>query len=633
MCGITGYWTHRKDPDAIATVSRMRDRLHHRGPDSHGAWAQEGVALGHRRLAILDLSEHGHQPMTRDHFVLVFNGEIFNFRELRDDLGGPDAFRGDGDTEVLLAALVRWGVEETLGRLNGQFAIALWDTRERRLTLARDRLGIKPLYYGWCDDAFVFGSELGALMEYPGVERRVNRGALASHMMHNGVWGSQSILEGILRLDPGTFVTLSTWDARPEPRTYWSAFDVAMNGARAPFSGSPEDAVDALDEVLGRAIERRMIADVGLGAFLSGGIDSSTVVSMMQQASSAPVHTFSIGFEDAAYDESSDARRVAEHLGTKHTELIVGEAQARDVIPLLPGMYDEPFADSSQIPTHLVCKLAREHVTVALSGDGGDELFGGYNRHMFAPKVWGYASRMPGAARHALSRALEVWTPAQWKMAFEVLGAMHPKFRVRVPELKIKKLAMILREDSAAGVYDALTSHWRPASQVVRGAPAPAPARELEGSDFAAHMMLLDLVTYLPDDILTKVDRASMSVSLEARVPLLDHEVVEFAWSLPTGYKIRDSEGKWPLRQVLARRVPRSLTDRPKMGFGIPLGAWLRGQLRGWAEALLEPRRLEPFFHPAPIRERWTQHLEGRADWEHHLWDVLMFQAWWEAHG
>lgn len=637
MCGITGYWSgaraHHRDAEAI--ISSMASAIDYRGPDSWGFWGQDesGAVLGHRRLSILDLSEHGHQPMVSasGRFVLTYNGEIYNHLELREELPGDCSFHGSGDTEVLLAALEHWGVEATLARLNGMFAFALWDRQEKTLSLAIDRLGIKPLYYGVVDGAFVFGSELKAIMAFPGFRPEVNRGALAGYMSRGFVWGGESIFAGVRRMTPGTFLVLREHDAEARERQYWSILERAESARREPFLGSREDAVEELDQRLRSAVSRRMISDVSLGAFLSGGIDSSTIVALMSELSREDVRTFSIGFESRAYDESSDAREVARLLRTDHSELIVSSEDALALVPTLADMYDEPFADSSQIPTHLVCRLAREHVTVALSGDGGDELFAGYNRHVFAPRIWSRVAPLPFPARRALAKLLRGVSPAVWRGLFGVLGALAGgKELVRVPEAKVQKLAKLIEQPDFSHVYEALCSHWGRRDGVVLGGEAPGARMLDQGQSFANQMMLQDILQYLPGDILTKVDRASMAVSLEARVPFLDHELVEFAQRLPLDYKLHDAQGKWVLRQVLERYVSRELFDRPKMGFGIPLAQWLRGPLREWASDLLseETLRRQGFFDVELVRQKWLEHASGRADWEHHLWCVLMFQTW-----
>ena len=658
MCGLAGLIDPhgRLDAAGLGHIARdMADALRHRGPDDHGVWTddQAGVALGHRRLSIIDLSAAGHQPMVSHdgRYVIAYNGEIYNFQDLRTTLEGlGHSFRGHSDTEALLAAIVEWGPAEALVRCNGMFALALWDRHRRTLILARDRLGEKPLYFGWAGGAFLFASELKALRAYPGFAPDIDRGALALLLRHNYVPAPYTIHRGVYKLPPAAMLRLTgdMWardpgladlEARFEP--YWSAREVAEAGTADPFRGSDEEAIEALDACLREAVASRMVADVPLGAFLSGGFDSSTVVALMQAQSSRAVRTFSIGFREAGYDEAQHAKAVANHLGTDHTELYVTPDEARAVIPRLPALYDEPFADSSQIPTFLVSQLARRHVTVSLSGDGGDELFGGYNRYFWATDLWKGFGRIPAPARRGLAAGVSRLSPDTWQRIFDRLGPVLPA-KLRQPRAgeKMHKLAGILGAHGREALYYGLLSHWTSPVRVVRDSAEPAtiltdPHRWAEVGGFTPRMMYLDMVTYLPDDILTKVDRASMAVSLEARVPLLDHRVVEFAWRLPLSLKVRDGQGKWALRRVLDRYVPRTLTERPKMGFGVPIDHWLRGPLRDWAEALLDENRLrrEGFFEPEPIRELWSEHLSGQGNWQYHLWDVLVFQAWHEAQG
>ncbi len=654
MCGIVGFLDSslRGTNETLeATVVRMADALRHRGPDDGGAWvdADAGIALGHRRLAVVDLSPHGRQPMHSacGRYVIAFNGEIYNFKALRRELeeercGGALPFRGHSDTEVMLAAISRWGLGAALRRLNGMFAFALWDRKARRLHLVRDRLGEKPLYYGRAGGIVLFGSELKALRAHPDFLAAIDRDALALYLRHNYIPAPHSIYKGVYKLPPGTALTLAagddSLDAAPVP--YWSAREVAERGVREPFGGSADEVVADLDALLRDAVKLRMEADVPLGAFLSGGVDSSTVVALMQTQSGRPVKTFTVGFHEAAYDEAASARAVARHLGTEHTELYVSPDEVMAVIPRLPVLYDEPFADSSQIPTFLVSELARRHVTVSLSGDGGDELFGGYTRYFWAEAIWKRTGWMPRglgaiAARVLTSVSTETWEGVFWRLEPVLPGGI----RQRHAGDKVHKLAEILAVGRPEEIYLGLVSHWKDPAGLVAGSFEPPtaltdPSKWADLPEFTRWMMYLDTVTYLPDDILTKVDRASMAVSLEARVPLLDHRVVEFAWRIPLSMKIRDGRGKWILRQVLARYVPQVLIDRPKMGFGIPIGVWLRGPLRDWAEALLDERRLkgEGLLDPEPIRTKWTEHLSGRRNWEHHLWDVLMFEAWLEAY-
>jgi asparagine synthase (glutamine-hydrolysing) len=617
--------------------------LRHRGPDDGGAWTDRaaGVAIGMRRLAILDLSAAGKQPMhsASGRYVLVFNGEIYNCEDLRREiltLSNGLIFRGHSDTEVMLAAFEQWGVLESLRRFNGMFAFALWDRTQRTLTLARDRFGEKPLYYGVVGGRLLFGSELKALRAYPEFSSDIDLGAVALYLRRNCVPSPLSIYRGIRKLPPASWITVSAGELETEPQHYWSLHEVAERGVHDQFPGTEREAIDALDSLLRDAVKIRMHADVPLGAFLSGGIDSSTVVALMQAQSSSPVRSFSIGLHDREYNEASEAAKVAEHLGTSHTGIYATPHEALQVVPLLPEMYDEPFADSSQIPTFLVSRLAREYVTVSMSGDGGDEIFGGYNRHTWGGQVWRKLQPLPLSLRKLGSASLMLLSPDAWDSVFESLGpALPSSWRQRTPGYKLHKLASAMGSADANEMHDRFATHWdAPQEILLAGGPGMASqvgnGRCPELLSATEQMMYRDSVTYLPDDILAKVDRATMAVSLEGRIPLLDHRVAEFAWRLPLAMKVRGKEGKWILRQVLYRYVPRELIERPKFGFGIPLDSWLRGPLREWAESLLDERRLrhEGYFNPAPIRRMWEQHLSRKRRWEFHLWDVLMFQAW-----
>jgi len=628
----------------------MADAIAHRGPDDSGAWVDEQarLALGHRRLSILDLSPAGHQPMHSAcaQYVIAFNGEIYNHLDLRRDLeadGMAPAWRGHADTETLLACFAAWGVEETLKATVGMFALALWDRQARRLTLARDRLGEKPLYYGWQQDVFLFGSEPKAFKAHPAFEARVDRNALTLLLRHNCIPAPYSIYEGIMKLMPGQFLSMSLHDAAAAratlPQVYWHVNQAVERGLANPFQGSDDEAVDTLHAELSRSIGAQMLSDVPLGAFLSGGVDSSTIVALMQTQSSRPVRTFTIGFEEGGFDEAVDAKAVARHLGTEHTELYVRPEDALAVIPKLPSIYCEPFSDSSQIPTFLVSEMARQHVTVALSGDGGDELFGGYNRYLHARNVWDTMQRWPVAARHAAAGILRNVPPRAWDRMYSMAKPLLPRrLHMVAPGDKAQKLAGVLAVSDDHAFFHHLTSHWNDPASIVIGAQEPrtlltSPASWPQTDSFQHWMMAMDMQTYMADDILVKVDRAAMANSLETRVPLLDHRVVELAWSMPLNLKIREDQGKWLLRQVLYRHVPPKLIDRPKQGFGIPLGSWLRGALRDWAEDLLDESRLrqDGYLRPEPIRKMWASHLGGRQNWQHHLWNVLMFQAWLRA--
>jgi asparagine synthase (glutamine-hydrolysing) len=646
MCGIVGFWLDRASGDPLALLQRMNDALVHRGPDAGGfaCWNEQGVGLGHRRLAIVDLSPAGAQPMTSrsGRYTIVFNGEVYNFERIRADLGGAGGpYSGHSDTEVMLRAFEAWGIPAAIQRFNGMFAFAVWDAEERRLTLARDRLGKKPLYYGKVGGSLVFGSELKALRRFPGWNPPVDRGALTAYLRHNYVPGPRSIYEGINKLPPGTWLTCARRDGvleLTEPSPYWSIEERSVAAGQVPFSGSFADATDELERLLRDAIALRCIADVPLGAFLSGGVDSSLIVALMQSQTSQPVRTFTIGFTEAEYNEAEYAKAVATHLRTDHTELYVSGRDALDVIPRLPDMYDEPFADSSQVPTALVCAMARRNVTVALSGDGGDEGFCGYQRYFLWRRIWRALSRLPAPLTRAGAILAGAVPEGVANALMRLVGPVLPRWIPRdAAGERLHRLARLARHPSPSALYRQLISHWtEPERIVVGGVEPPAPPLMMtdiaDADAYTRHMSIVDAATYLPDDILVKVDRASMAVSLEARAPLLDHRVLEFAWSLPTQLQFQGERGKRLLWEILLRYVPRGLVDRPKVGFGIPLDSWLRGPLRDWAEALLEPARLarEGYFNPGPVRAYWEDHLSGRRQRHYYLWDLLMFQAWLE---
>jgi asparagine synthase (glutamine-hydrolysing) len=623
----------------------MADQIAHRGPDDVGVWydPQCGIGLGHRRLSILDLSPAGHQPMhsPSGRYVIAFNGEIYNHQHLRRELAGAGCsdWHGHSDTETLLSGFDVWGIRGTIERSIGMFAFAVWDKANRTLTLGRDRFGEKPLYYGWQGSgerkAFLFGSELSSLKVHPSFAAPVDRGALCLLLRHNAIPAPYSIFEGIRKLEPGSLLTITPGSQTPQIVDYWNLSEVASSGVADPYTGTAQDAVNELESLLADAVRQQMVADVPIGAFLSGGIDSSTIVALMQAQSNMPVRTFTIGFNEEGYNEAVHAKAVAAHLGTEHTELYVEPRQAMDVIPRLPTLYSEPFSDSSQIPTFLVSQLAHAHVTVSLSGDAGDEIFSGYNRYQITSKSWRRLERIPTPLRSLLAGGITAISPAGWdRLSRLVPGASkHSVFGD-----KMHKGAGVLSCRTVDELYLGLVSHQTdPASWVIGGIEPPTYLTgrrpSLLGLNPVERMMVLDSITYLPDDILVKVDRAAMGVSLETRVPFLDHRIAEFAWKLPLNLKLRDGLTKWPLRQVLYKYVPQQLIERPKMGFGIPLHDWLRGPLKDWAEALLDDSRLrrEGYFNPAPIRRIWLEHLSGKRNWAHHLWDVLMFQAWLES--
>ncbi len=649
MCGISGFitQTHLNKDELTSIIANMSAAIAHRGPDDSGFWLDVncGIALGHQRLSIVDLSAAGHQPMESisGQYVIVFNGEIYNHLDIRKEIKHY-SWRGHSDTETLLVAIEKFGIEWTLTKCVGMFAFALWDREEHDLYLARDRMGEKPIYYGYQKGDFLFGSELKALKAHPTFEGKIDRDIIALQLRHNCIPSPYSIYSGIKKLPPGAFIKLSVRAMQstplelPEPISYWSLEDVIIRGLDSPFQGSDSNAIDILEQLLCQSVRQQMMADVPLGAFLSGGIDSSTIAALMQSQSSRPIKTFSIGFAESHYNEAVHAKSIAQHLGTEHTELYVSSQQAMDVIPRLASLYDEPFSDSSQIPTFLVSEMTRQHVTVSLSGDAGDELFGGYNRYLVAHRIGGRLSKLPAKLRRVAAAMLTVPSPDQWNSISTAIQCFMPKpWRLANLGEKLHKGAGVLACDNLDALYYGLVSHWdQPASMVI-GSREPetyltASNRPFPGLEGIERMMALDALTYLSDDILAKVDRAAMGVSLETRVPFLDYRVVEFAWRLPLSMKIRNGQGKWILRQVLDKYVPKALIERPKMGFAVPIDSWLRGPLRDWAESLLDESRLrrEGFFNPVAIRQKWDEHLSGQRNWQYHLWDVLMFQAWLE---
>ena len=638
MCGIAGFLDQRPPPKRVsrdAVVTAMTEALRHRGPDDSGRWidAEAGIALGHRRLSIIDLSPTGHQPMASadGRFVVTYNGEIYNYRDIAERLKQAGVgLRGRSDTEVFLEAVTRWGIAETLAQCEGMFALALWDRQARRLTLARDRLGIKPVYWSMQNGLFLFASELKALRAHPDWQAAIDGDAVAAYLRFGYVPSPHCIYGDTHKLEPGTVLAVEG-AGEPVVTRYWDLRRIARE-AREGAAGDERALLAELDTTLRRAVRSEMVSDVPLGAFLSGGIDSSTVAALMQAESAQPVRTFSVGFEQQSYDEARHAKRVAAHLGTEHTEFYVEERMARDAIPLLPRWYDEPFADSSAIPTQLVSQLARRHVTVALSGDGGDEAFAGYTRHRWGETLERMQGMMPAALRHGARGIVDALPEGAVRHAMSLLPA---RLRPSMPEQKLQKLAALIGEDDAGALYRGLVSLWPEPERLVPGAAEkrglvwdPAIAREQPA--LTERMMLLDRLTYLPDDLLTKVDRASMSVGLEVRVPLLNHHVVELAWRLPRAMKLRGGTTKWALRQILYRHVPPALIERPKQGFSVPLAAWLHGPLGDWAQDLLSPAALRHggWIEPAPVAQRWQEHRAGRRDWSQSLWAVLMFQSW-----
>lgn len=638
MCGFIGIL----GPTAFNenTLNSMVSTLLHRGPDDKGIWFDEtaGIGLAFARLSILDLSPAGHQPMVsvNGNYVITFNGEIYNHLAIRAELKRikqAPIWRGHSDTETLLAGIEAWGILETINRTVGMFAFALWDKHSRSITLGRDRIGEKPLYYGWQGNNFLFGSELKAFKAYPHFNADIDRNALSAFMRYGYIPAPQSIYQGIYKLLPGTLLTLQGDECcELKPIPYWSMVEVAKKGLQMPLICSDSEAIIGLGTRLSEAVSSQQISDVPLGAFLSGGIDSSMIVALMQSQSNQPIHTFTIGFDEKHYNEAVYAKEVARHLGTDHTEWYVSPEEARSVIPLLPTLYDEPFADSSQIPTFLVSQLAKQNVTVSLSGDAGDELFCGYNRYSWTRKI----QSVPILMRKLLADSITKFSPAQLDRMYAIIQPVLPKsMQIRMPGDKAHKLSTILEMDSASAIYKQLTSTWVDLEELVLGSHETNGLADiwdaLSGFDSSEHsMMAIDTLTYLPDDILCKVDRAAMGVSLETRVPFLDHRVVEFAWQLPLNMKIRNGQTKWILRQLLFKYVPKELIERPKMGFGVPIDSWLRGPLREWAEELLNESRLrqEGYLNPIPIRQKWVEHLSRKRNWQYQLWNVLMFQSW-----
>lgn len=646
MCGICGFVSPRlgwREPQLRSAAEGMAQLLSHRGPDGHGSFADLGAGLGlaHRRLSIIDLSPEGAQPM-RSHdgrLALVFNGEIYNFADLRAELQAQKRieWKGHSDTEVMLEAMSHWGVTTALQKFNGMFGFALWDSETRSLTLARDRMGEKPLYYGWIGETFAFASELKALRGHPNWQTEVDRDSLGLMLRFGYVPSPRTIYRGIYKLPPASVLRFEAGKAelrsKPSIEAYWSARDAAERGRDQPFHGTPAEAIDELERILSDAVRLRMIADVPLGAFLSGGIDSSLVVALMQAHSPRPVQTFTIGFEDPAYDEAPFAAAVAMHLGTDHNVEYFTASEALRALPDLPAVFDEPFGDPSQLPTYLLAALARKKVTVALSGDAGDELFLGYDRYRLTLRLWAGLRFLPRRARAAIAVAL----------ASAPLGAIDASAgwlssgNRRIGD-RLAKASDFLAVGSGKELYRHLTSQWYGADRLAIGANQSRlmePVDVGEEIDLATWMGYTDSLTYLPDDILVKVDRAAMASSLETRIPLLDPRVVDFAWSLPLDFKMRRGRGKWLLRQLLDRHVPRPLVDRPKRGFGIPLADWLRGPLRSWADEHLDPVRLrsEGYLDADQVQLKWREHLDGGRNWSNLLWNVLAFQAWLAANG
>lgn len=640
MCGIAGFWSPpSNESGALEMLVPMTSAVAHRGPDDYGLWCDPalGIGMGHRRLSIIDLSPQGHQPMfsCSGRYVIVFNGEIYNFERLRKELP-PAPWRGHSDTEVILAAVEAWGLSAAVKRFVGIFAFALWDRAERRLHLVRDHVGVKPLYYGWNSGCLLFASELKGIRAHPRFSGELDRDAIAAYLRHGYIPAPHSVYRNIHKLEPGTIATFNGVSSEPLFARYWSASEAAVAGMRQPFKGSASEAMEQLETLLLDAVDLQMVSDVPLGAFLSGGIDSSLVVSLMQAQSARPVQTFSIGFREDDYNEAPHAAAIARHLGTEHTELYVSEELAQQYVPTIASLYDEPFADSSQIPTYLVSKLAREHVTVSLSGDGGDELFAGYNRYAWTDRTWRSIRFLGSPARRILGKTLLAVPPVCWNRLLHPLRTVMPGTRGDgVMSQKAYRLGRLMQNADRASYYRDLISLLLEPEKIMIGATEAETSFQTNWDwkslpDYVSQMQCVDMLTYLPDDILVKVDRASMAVGLEARVPLLDHRAVEFAWQIPLSLKVHDGQSKWLLRRVLEKYVPAALFERPKMGFGVPVGQWLRGPLRDWAESLLDPARINStgLLRTAEVNQLWTQHCSCVHDWKYQLWSLLMLQSW-----
>ena len=646
MCGIAGILDTRAATPAERLGSLATDMaatLGHRGPDDCGLWVDPdcGIAFGHRRLAVIDPGPGGAQPMASHdgRWIITYNGEIYNHRALRRRLESEGVeLHGDSDTEVFLESVAHWGLENALDECEGMFAAALWDRRSRDLHLVRDRFGEKPLYYAMVGDIFAFGSELKALSQLPGFEADVDRAAVTEYLRYNCIPAPRTIWRGVRKLLPGHLVTIRA-GARscglPPQRAYWSMSDAVASARSHRLTVSAAEMVERLEHVLSEAVGSRMVADVPVGAFLSGGVDSTTIVALMRQHASGPVRTFTVGFEDPSFDESTEALRVARHLGTDHTAVHVEDAEVMKAIELIPDIWDEPFSDVSQIPTYLVSRVARQGVTVSLSGDGGDELFAGYNRHAWLERVWSTVGGLPSGVRRAAGSAIAQIPPGFVERTARATNALPLKWRFRNPSTKVAKLGRVLAAPTPEEAYRSLTTHWADASSLVLGDEAREGQGSLEAVPFfdsgvTERMLWFDLCGYLPNDILVKLDRAAMAVSLETRVPFLDRQVLQLAWSLPLDVKLHDGQTKWLLRQVLQRHVPAELVDRPKMGFGFPIGRWLRGPLRDWAEHLLDERRLrsQGLLTPLPVRQAWALHCSGKQDLGYELWDLLVLQSW-----
>ncbi len=646
MCGINGFYS-KYSFTFDNVISKMNSSISHRGPDTNGIWVDKnsGIVFGHQRLSILDLSDSGSQPMHSNsgRYIITYNGEVYNHLEIRKELENNNNginWRGTSDTETLLEAIDFWGIETALKKIDGMFAFGLWDKKNNSLTLARDRIGEKPIYYGWQgkgdNKVFLFSSELKALKAHPEFIREVNIDAISLQLRHNYIPAPYSIFKNIFKLLPGHYLKFSESDLKknllPNSKCYWSLIESALYGINNQLTQSDTEIQNNLEKYLQSSVKKQMISDVPLGAFLSGGIDSSIVVALMQSQSNVPIKTFTIGFDEDSYDEAKHAKNIALNIGADHTELYISPQKAMDVIPKLPTIYDEPFSDSSQIPTFLVTQLANKHVKVVLSGDAGDELFCGYNRYVMSKKFWSILSLMPLSSRNILSSGLQSISPQTWSSFSNILPGLNKYSNFGD---KIHKGANALTAKNFNDLHYRLCSNWQNPTDVVinskeLGTFLTEFRPQLNGLNGEQQMMTLDFINYLPDDILVKVDRASMASSLETRIPFLDHNLIEYVWKIPQSLKLKNGQGKWILRQILNKYVPKNLTERPKMGFGVPIDTWLRGPLRDWAENLLNENKLkqEGYFNSRLIRDKWEEHLSKKKNWQHHLWSVLMFEAW-----
>ncbi len=642
MCGFAGFINFRSiysKEKLINSVKEINLSIKNRGPDNSGEWVDEKnqVALGHRRLSIIDLTEEGHQPMVSEsgRYIISYNGEVYNFNEIRKNLNRPtSSYDGHSDTEVILACIEEHGLKKAVKLFNGMFAFALWDRSEREMHLVRDRVGIKPLYYAINQNNLIFASELKPLIKSGKINKRIDVSSLGEYFRYNRVPAPKTIFEDVKKLEPGQILTFDLESKDINIDRFWNALNVFEEGAKKPFTGSFEEGKNELRKRIDKAVKDRMVSDVPLGAFLSGGIDSSLVVATMQKISSNPVKSFSIGFEQDEFNEAEHAKRVAEYLGTDHTEMYVSEKDALNVIPDLPKYWDEPFADSSQIPTYLVSKMTRNHVTVALSGDGGDEMFAGYNRYYRANKIWEDFRKYPYPLRNIASRVLGYLPHQLIDTTYQFISpfiSQELKFNHR-PSSKIESISSALRFKSKSDIYRNIVTHWKDTSSLInyKHSSSYLSLDNIVGENFIEQMMGYDLINYLPDDILTKVDRASMANSLESRVPLLDHQIIEWAWKLPFQFKVRNHDSKWMLKQILYEYIPKDFLDRPKMGFGVPLATWLRGPLRDWTNDLLSEEQLSKhnLLNKEVVKNTKDRHMNNEADFHYYLWDLLMFQSW-----